>query len=220
MSKYVGKEELGSALHTALRKCCDSAATSAAYNCITLMPDSLWGEYIAVVGEYLGAAKKAKRLTEENAWEHLLFASTQENSQTYVQSRDSFTDALQEWRDKKGFYCAGKPKDDRRMEKGRCTIQCQACREQKKDSLPKPKPPLQYESMTGARVYDPGDLSSDERENMVKLIKSLPDAETASRTPGDIEEERRRWRYLFQSILRSFNDDDWKGFASFLFYGD
>jgi hypothetical protein len=51
MAKGIYLDDLGSNLHTALRKLCDSAPTSAAWNLINLLPGTIWGAY-------LGALKK------------------------------------------------------------------------------------------------------------------------------------------------------------------
>lgn len=98
MKKLVSMESLGEALHVALRKGCDSAATSAAHICVSMMPDTLWAEYIAVVKEYLTKAKAAKRLTDENAWEHLLYVSTEQNSEAWNRAYNAFQDAFRAWR--------------------------------------------------------------------------------------------------------------------------
>lgn len=73
--KYIGKDNLGEALHTALRKCCDSKPTTAAYLLVAMLPDDLWREYVVIVGQYFGAALAEKKLTPENADEHLKYAS-------------------------------------------------------------------------------------------------------------------------------------------------
>lgn len=48
MSRYK-REMLGESLHVALRKCCDSGPTSAAWNAINKMPDGHWGNYVSAV---------------------------------------------------------------------------------------------------------------------------------------------------------------------------
>lgn len=40
---------LGESLHTALRKCCDSEATSEAYETIDDLDDKIWNEYLDFV---------------------------------------------------------------------------------------------------------------------------------------------------------------------------
>lgn len=49
--KLVNKNEYGAALHTALRKCCDSTQTSIAYNLISEMVGQEWGEYVSFLGK-------------------------------------------------------------------------------------------------------------------------------------------------------------------------
>ncbi len=49
--KLIGKEDWSEALHVALRKGCDSSPSSAAWNCIYLLKDGLWGEYVDFVYE-------------------------------------------------------------------------------------------------------------------------------------------------------------------------
>lgn len=45
--------EIGIALHTALRKCCDCNLSSALYNAIEVIPPDLWGDYILYVYDEL-----------------------------------------------------------------------------------------------------------------------------------------------------------------------
>ena len=45
----VGREELGEALHTALRKCCDSHPTSLLWNLLYLIDEGVWDLYLDCV---------------------------------------------------------------------------------------------------------------------------------------------------------------------------
>jgi hypothetical protein len=70
--RFVGRDSLGEALHVALRKCCDSAATSAAWNAVYLMPGAVWAEYLDFVWAEMkntGAFKPVR--TPETVWVHL-----------------------------------------------------------------------------------------------------------------------------------------------------
>jgi hypothetical protein len=49
-----------------------------------------------------------------------------------------------------------------------------------------------------------------------KLIRTLPAKETAGRSPSEIFSERAQWSVLFSCILRTFDDTDWRNFASYL----
>src|SRR3989337_1359689 len=51
-------EDLGNALHTALRKCCDSHPTTIAWNAIEAMPNSSWEIYLEGLLPLLEAAPK------------------------------------------------------------------------------------------------------------------------------------------------------------------
>lgn len=54
----VTREELGMALHTALRKACDSSVTSLAWNLVQLDElDPAWNTYLDMAWAGLGAAK-------------------------------------------------------------------------------------------------------------------------------------------------------------------
>lgn len=57
----VDKLELGISLHTALRKCCDSSATTKAYMAICDLPDELWAGYVAKVARGLSALPVAPK---------------------------------------------------------------------------------------------------------------------------------------------------------------
>ena len=59
----IAKESLGEILHVALRKGCDSKATSLTYNVISAMPNSIWREFLDVV--WLGL--KVQKVNEKNA---------------------------------------------------------------------------------------------------------------------------------------------------------
>jgi hypothetical protein len=76
MGRFVKRENLGEALHVALRKCCDSKATSAAYNCISLMPGSVWGKFLdGLYGRFKGTASMKLALTKarrsDTVWVYL-----------------------------------------------------------------------------------------------------------------------------------------------------
>lgn len=47
----MNKEDIGSALHTALRKLCDSKPTSIVWNAIHLLDDELWESYVSCIEE-------------------------------------------------------------------------------------------------------------------------------------------------------------------------
>ena len=64
----IDRDDLGECIHTALRKCCDSPATSAAWNVIYLT-DEGWGHYLDV------AFQNLKGATEDNAWQRLRSAA-------------------------------------------------------------------------------------------------------------------------------------------------
>jgi len=62
------KDGLGEALHSALRKCCDSHPTTIAWNVINMSEcNEAWDAYLAEVEKRL----KSKKVTTENAWEVL-----------------------------------------------------------------------------------------------------------------------------------------------------
>jgi hypothetical protein len=48
---YMDTEWISEALHTALRKCCDSHPTSALWNFIYILPEKIWSEYVDVVAK-------------------------------------------------------------------------------------------------------------------------------------------------------------------------
>jgi len=154
MSVLLDLESLGEALHVALRKGCDSAPTSAAHIAIGLMPPSLWGEYVKVVGDYFRAV--GGKMTEKNAWEYLKFASTKD--------------------------C------DRK-----------------------------FDPVTIKGIYDPGMLYGIDHANQTVLIRKLTAEEVAGKSVDEILRDRDRWRYLLQSVFRCFDENDWKGYACFLF---
>ncbi len=60
----IDRDVLGECLHTALRKLCDSPATSAAWNLIYLADDA-WKHYLDL------AAKNLKGMTADDAWHGL-----------------------------------------------------------------------------------------------------------------------------------------------------
>lgn len=165
--KYVGKVNLGEALHTALRKACDSKPTSMAYVLISMMPNDLWGEYLESVNAYLAAVPN---LSPANAAEHLKWVSV----------RSAFG----------------------------------TLKEQKERGFVVPR----------HAVYDAGSFWMRERDMdrtkpgaLRKFIASLPEAEKAGRSDEDVLRERDRARRLFQLSLEMFEDQDWQGFASFLY---
>ncbi len=54
-------EDMGCNLHTALRKCCDSPITSAAWNIVHVMPQEAWRSFLAaMVGSKTGADLKIR----------------------------------------------------------------------------------------------------------------------------------------------------------------
>lgn len=53
----VDRENLGEALHTALRKYCDSDPTSIAWNVIHLLKPKVWAEYLETVWKRLDGVK-------------------------------------------------------------------------------------------------------------------------------------------------------------------
>lgn len=69
----VDRESLGEALHTALRKCCDSHPTSLVWNLVYIMDNDVWGEYLEHVFFELEVAKRQKGSVEW--WKVLKLAS-------------------------------------------------------------------------------------------------------------------------------------------------
>jgi hypothetical protein len=57
----VAKEELGGCLHTALRKCCDSDASSLVWSLVSNdATDKAWGEYLDLAWNQLLKSKKGE----------------------------------------------------------------------------------------------------------------------------------------------------------------
>jgi len=195
-AKFIGSESLGEALHVALRKGCDSPATTAAHICVGLMPNSLWGEYVETVGDYLGLASQQGRLTEANAWEHLKYVSTGEDTDQFKQAHVAFHSKLRQWR------------------RVSATPALTKIYGEYKTAPVKPAPPKRYEPLK-APIYDPGYHFRRDRDNhrygrsLSTRVNIFPSEE--------LIQKRDRFRYLFFSILRTFTDDDWKGYACFLF---
>ena len=133
--KLIERESFGEALHVALRKVCDSAPTSAAWNCVHLMPNSVWGEYLDAAWPWITGKSKAKEV-----WQRL---------------------------------------------------------------------------KAGSAAFDRERISMDDVAAS-KLIRTLPEKETAGRSPSEILAERAQWAVLFSCILRTFDDTDWRNFASYL----
>ena len=66
----IRKEDLGEALHTALRKLCDSTPTSIAWNLIALdVCTAAWEEYLQIVWP------KTRRVKKDDLWKQLKVAS-------------------------------------------------------------------------------------------------------------------------------------------------
>ena len=64
-------EEMGGNLHTALRKCCESSPTSAAWNIIHVLDQKTWRSFLAaMVGSKTGADLKDRFETwaDKTAW--------------------------------------------------------------------------------------------------------------------------------------------------------
>lgn len=56
------KAVLGECLHTALRKACDSHATSLAWNLVYLIPDARWDRYLDFIHEAMKSTSPENRL--------------------------------------------------------------------------------------------------------------------------------------------------------------
>jgi hypothetical protein len=66
-------------------------------------------------------------------------------------------------------------------------------------------------------VYDPGTLYDLDKANQVTVLRKLPESEIAGLDADEIMYSRDRWRYLLHSIFRCFDENDWKGYACFLY---
>lgn len=61
MTETTQRENLGEALHSALRKLCDSKPTSLAWNLIHVLPGEIWGSYLDHVHARLKDAPADRR---------------------------------------------------------------------------------------------------------------------------------------------------------------
>ena len=61
-------DTFGVALHTALRKACDSAPTTGAYIQIDAMPNDLWGEFLDVIWPILQADEPYTDVAKQCKW--------------------------------------------------------------------------------------------------------------------------------------------------------
>jgi hypothetical protein len=77
----VDRECLGEALHTALRKCCDSSPTTLVWNLVHIMNDDIWSRYLDHVSLELEVADRAQAAQDKGnptpleCWEALKSAS-------------------------------------------------------------------------------------------------------------------------------------------------
>lgn len=100
MSRLIAKVDCGIALHTALRKACDSAPTTIAWNAIALWPDKEYAKFITHIYEYFGT-EKGQRIATWNTLRaavktYYLFGTHAGNILSYA--FDQFTE--EDW---KGF---------------------------------------------------------------------------------------------------------------------
>ena len=67
--KLVGRDSLGEALHTALRKCCDSDPTSLLWNLFNFIDNGVWKAYLDTI--YMDLIVEEKAGTKSKDWEIL-----------------------------------------------------------------------------------------------------------------------------------------------------
>lgn len=73
--RLIPKSQFSEALHTALRKCCDSTPTSIAWNAIYLLPKGVWGKYVTHMEGSISGTKDLAEQVKKASFKFYLYGS-------------------------------------------------------------------------------------------------------------------------------------------------